>query len=377
MTTDCQTQLIEMPTGTLTVSVEASELPLDTLCTYAARINPKRGFLFASRYLAREMPATPSSIADLHSRLAGKLADDLPGPILFVGMAEYAISLGQGVYEAYHARTGREDILYIHSTRYRLSRESFIDFQEEHSHAPAHILYVPDSEEDKQLLARVKTLVLIDDEASTGKTFRNLALAFQKMNPHLQQVVTMVITDWRGEEQRKLIQNSMPAPCTDISLLNGSFQFSGKQNLQVEMPNVTGCCAPKDHLLAANHGRFGVRGKLEIEEALIESLNISEGERLLVVGSGEFVHLPYLLAHTLEARCGAKTWIQSTTRNPLMTWGPIECTFTFTNKVHNIPSFLYNCRPEEYDRVILCLETPANLVDPALLNFLNCQVLSF
>jgi hypothetical protein len=377
MISTAQAQTIEMPTGTLKVKVQESELPLGDLCEYAARINPKRGFLFASRYLAREMPTKPSNIARLHILLAEKLAADLPGPVLFVGMAEYAISLGQGIYEAYQERTEREDLLYIHSTRYRLERETFIDFKEEHSHAPSHILYVPESKADQELLSQVKTLVLIDDEASTGKTFLNLALAFEKMNHNLDQVVTVVITDWRGQEQRQIIQRSMPAQCSEVALLTGSFEFTGKPNLKVDMPNVNGCNAPKDTLLRSNHGRFGVRGKKAIEPALIESLNIDAGDKVLVVGSGEFVHLPYLLAHSLEQQCGANAWIQSTTRNPLMNWGPIERTFTFENRVHNIPSFIYNCKPEEYDRVILCLETPETLVDPALIDFLNCQVLSF
>ncbi len=371
-----ETREIEMPTGVLSVSVEQSEVCLDQLCTYAARVNPKRGFLFASHYLARELPVKPSQIAALHEMLALKLQDDMPGPVVFIGMAEYAVSLGQGIFESYLERTGRQDLLYLHTTRFSLERQAFISFKEEHSHAPSHIVYYPDDAFDRQLLQQAKTLVLIDDEASTGKTFLNLAKAFALINSHIEKIVTVVITDWRGDDQTSAIEAAMPAPCGNVSLLKGSYSFVPQPGLKVDMPNVCGCTTAKDHLLQDNFGRFGTRAALTLSHELMGSLNFRSTDKVLVLGTGEFVHLPYLLAHALELR-GIDVRSQSTTRNPLMTWGPIEHSLTFENKVHGIPSFLYNCQPELYDRVLLCVETPAELVDQALIDTLQCEVISF
>ena len=40
-----------------------------------------------------------------------------------------------------------------------------------------------------------------------------------------------------------------------------------------------------------------------------------------------------------------------------------------------IPNFLYNVAPGQFDRVLICSETPAAAVDPALVSALNAQVI--
>src|SRR5687768_1849336 len=132
------THSVHLPAGTLTVSVARADLPLDTLCGFASRRSRKRGFVFVSRVLGKHYPVRPRVTADVHARLAAKLTN-LPGPVLVIGMAETATGLGQGVYE----RLGRPDALFIHTTRYRLDRPLALDFEESHSHAPDHLLYVP------------------------------------------------------------------------------------------------------------------------------------------------------------------------------------------------------------------------------------------
>jgi hypothetical protein len=75
---------VTLPTGTLHIRVDRSQRPLDMLLDFAARQNPKRGFLFVSKVLGKHIPAAPSVIRDIHRRPAAQIGN-LPGPVLFIG----------------------------------------------------------------------------------------------------------------------------------------------------------------------------------------------------------------------------------------------------------------------------------------------------
>src|SRR4029450_10696987 len=91
----------------------------------------------------------------------------------------------------------------------------------------------------------------------------------------------------------------------------------------------------------------------------------------LVLGTGEFAYPPFLLAEELERR-GLDVRYQSTTRSPIIEGGAIGTSLTFAdNYGDGIPNFLYNARREDYDRIIVCHETPAATVDGGLLTALS------
>jgi len=164
------TRSITLRGGRLEVHVDAaSAWPLETLCDFAARDNPQRGFLVVSRVLGRHLPATPAAMQAAAEALAARLPL-LAGPVVFLGMAETAIALGQTVFAAWRAETGRDDAMFLHSTRQDLGIAPAARFAEPHSHAAAHLLYAPLDRELRQLLAAAATLVIVDDEVSSGAT---------------------------------------------------------------------------------------------------------------------------------------------------------------------------------------------------------------
>ena len=60
-----QSKRIELPNGILHVTAQPDAVDIDELCGFAARINPKRGFLFVSKVLGRHIPVsvhTPRAI---------------------------------------------------------------------------------------------------------------------------------------------------------------------------------------------------------------------------------------------------------------------------------------------------------------------------
>lgn len=369
---------VELPTGTLEVRVEDGIAPLDRLCGFAARRNPRRGFLFVSRVLGRHLPVAPSRMRWAHERLAERTEADLPGPVLFLGLAETAAGLGQGVHEAYLRRTGRADTVFLHSTRYRLEREPFLRFEEEHSHASSHTVYLPRAREARALLRRARSVVLVDDEASTGRTFLNLAAALADALPELRRCRLLVLTDWCGAAGRRALLAEIPVPARMASLLSGTYRFTPSPALPaVEMPRAAGNGAPKDALLARDHGRLGGAVSAGRVGAMARALLGRAGERVLVLGTGEFAHAPFRLAMELE-RLGARVRFQATTRSPALVGHALESALRFAdNYGDGIDNFLYNVRRGDHDRVLVCHETPAGTLDPALRAGLAAETVAF
>src|SRR3546814_919943 len=131
---------IELSKGTLELVIEhAAEL--DAFCDFAARANPKRGFLIVSKVLGRHLPASPNAMRGAMDELGQKLPADLPGPIVFLGMAETATALGQGVFAAYLDAQERQDVVYLQSSRQIVDGAELIaSFEEGHSHATTHLI---------------------------------------------------------------------------------------------------------------------------------------------------------------------------------------------------------------------------------------------
>jgi hypothetical protein len=292
--------------------------------------------------------------------------------VLFVGLAETAVALGHGVRDQFASHTGRSDTLFLHTTRYRLNQPVLVEFLEEHSHAPSHILYQPASPEHRHLLETARSLVLVDDEASTGKTFINLTRALTPTMKALERVVTAVITDWRAPQLRAAFRDSMPVDASTVAVLEGEYQFEpGTFEEGDAAPPAVGTNAPIDPLLTCNYGRLGVT---DCPVLPAPDLGPVAGQRILVLGSSEFVYPPFLLAAALE-RQGAIAVCQATTRSPVRVGGAISCALEFQdNYADGITNYLYNARREDYDRVLLCTETPAELVDPRLLQQLGAQI---
>lgn len=355
--------------GRLDVMVDSSTIAPDSLFGFAERRNPKRAFLFVSRVLGRHIPVRPSVMLKSFEDLAHKIPADLPGPVLVIGMAETAVGLGAGVHRAY-SRT-REDALYLVSTRHPTGTELFARFEEEHSHASAHLLHMPTDPALREMMLNARSLVLVDDEASTGKTFINLhrALVDAGLN-RLERVVTCVLTDWSAGA----VSATMGAVAEQVSLLQGSYSFAEDLAAPLpEMPEVGTVAAGDWPLLAADDwGRLGVRS---VADTLAPGLQVNKGERVLVVGTSEFVWRPFLLAERLE-KAGADVHFSSTSRSPIALGHAIGHALSFSDNYGlGIPNFLYNVQPGQFDRVLICTETPRQAVPAELVSALSAEVI--
>jgi len=97
----------------------------------------------------------------------------------------------------------------------------------------------------------------------------------------------------------------------------------------------------------------------------------------MVLGTGEFIYPPFLLARALAA-AGHDVEVQATSRSPVHSGGAIGCALRFAdNYATQVPNYLYNVRRQAGRRVLICHETPPGSVDPALVAALDAECVSF
>jgi hypothetical protein len=356
---------ISLATGTLKLDIARADWPIERLCDFALRRNPRRAFLIVSKVLGRHIPARPSEMRAAMRDLAEQAPHDLPGPVLTIGMAETAVALGQGVHEELARRPGF-DGLYLHSTRQQLDHPLLCRFEEPHSHASAHLLYRPASID----LAAMRTLVLVDDEVSTGTTLANLVAALLAELPRIEHVVIASLTDWSGEGAWL---SRIPRPTTRINLLEGQLRWEPSA-----APEALPAGVPPGSLgRMESHTNFGRLGLADPGAIPLPDLDLPADTPLRIVGTGEFTYPPFLLAERLE-RDDHDVVVQATSRSPVLLGGAIKSALAFAdNYATAVPNFLYNADRTDGRLTVICHETRLDSVDPALLDALDARALYF
>lgn len=360
---------IELQRGTLSLQPnENSHWQWQDLLGFAERINPKRAFLFVSKVLGRHIPVSPTVIRHAFTDLAKLVPDNLPQPMLVIGMAETAVGLGAGVHQVLQQRY--PDALYVTTTRHPVEGAPLLArFLEEHSHAQDQLLYgSPDPQLQQRILAS-QSIILVDDEASTGKTFVNLIQALQDAGLNqISHMVTATLADWSSGIH---IAN---LDCQSVALMTGQWQWQDVEN----PPQIT---MPKVDTIA--FGEFAALseptwGRLPIQDTTASiRLKVEPEQRILVLGSGEYVWSSFLLAEYLQQQ-GAEVKFSAITRSPIAVGHAIQSALAFSDNYGlGIQNFVYNINPLDYDRILITVETATDSVASSLLAALpNAEVIS-
>ena len=417
---------IPLPRGTLDLTYQtnsatakdgtkpSNHYQLEDLLGFAQRINPKRAFLFVSKVLGRHIPVAPSTMRHAFTDLANLVPDDLPEPILVIGMAETAVGLSAGVHQALQTRY--PSALLLNSTRHTQHNEDNTEtllttFSEDHSHASQHLIYQSaDTVTQAQLLAS-KTLIMVDDEASTGNTCVNVVTALRNAGlDNLEQVHLTTLVDWSlNQNQSNANDDTIATRLPNIDfhrhhLLSGAWQWTDAPNPEsITMPSVDTTEAGS-HTLGdtGNWGRFPTldstdgfdnyllrfqaalnvfnqQAQLEKEQLEKRQLNKKQlPKRILVLGSNEFVWLPFLLAEWLETQTqNATVKFSALTRSPIALGGAINTMLSFSDNYGlGMTNFAYNVEPSDWDLIVLCVETSADSVDEMWKDLDNVLVVS-
>ena len=422
---------ITLPRGTLDLTYQTNSATtkndleqddhyqLEDLLGFAQRINPKRAFLFVSKVLGRHIPVAPSTMRHAFTDLADLVPSDLPEPVLVIGMAETAVGLSAGVHQALQSRYPHT--LLLNSTRHAQHDESsdanstdalLTTFCEDHSHASQHLIYQSkDAVTQEQLLAS-KTLIMVDDEASTGNTCVNVVTALRQAGlTQLEQVHLTTLVDWSLDQENTNQQADgvKPAKMSDRltgiefhrhHLLSGAWQWTDAPNPKpITMPSVDTTAAGSQTLGdTGNWGRFPTLNSIDGFDNYLssfqtaftrldgqESFDVTQlPKRILVLGSNEFVWLPFLLAEWLEveskklnSNMDSIVNFSALTRSPIALGGAITTMLSFSDNYGlGMTNFAYNVDPTEWDLIVLCVETGADSVDAMWRGLDNVLVVS-
>ena len=418
---------ITLPRGTLDLtyqtnfSSDSKNYELEDLLGFAQRINPKRAFLFVSKVLGRHIPVTPSTMRHAFTDLANLVPDDLPEPILVIGMAETAVGLSAGVHQALQTRYPQA--LLLNSTRHaqhddshdKSSHSLLTTFSEDHSHASQHLIYQSADNVTQAQLFASKTLIMVDDEASTGNTCVNVVTALRNAGlDQLEQVHLTTLVDWSLNQERHQHQDtadSDDAVSDQIAkrlpnikfqrhhLLSGAWTWTDAPNPEpITMPSVDTTEAGT-HTLGdtGNWGRlptldstdgfdnyllkFQTAFKVFNKQAQSEKEQFDKKQlpkRILVLGSNEFVWLPFLLAEWLETQTqNSIVNFSALTRSPIALGGAITTMLSFSDNYGlGMTNFAYNVEPSDWDLIVLCVETSADSVDEMWKDLDNVLVVS-
>lgn len=334
---------VHLKTGTLEITTQHSER-LQALTGFGSRHNKKRGFVFVSKVLGKHYPTRPAVMAETYKQLAALIQAQLAvaRPTMVIGFAETATGLGYGVYQ----QLNLPHAFYIHTTRYPLKQSVWLNFEEEHCHAPSHLLYEITDTSLRALRDVAEQVVLIDDEFSTGRTLTNLASQLRKKLPKAKTFIGASLLNW----------TSHPLPnLTCISLYQGQFHFTAQATpLPVTKPAFGQPSVDLDAIIPYNFGRQGIQSS-PIDYANYIDAKALSGQTVLVLGTGEFMYPAFLLAQYLEQQ-QVTVYVQATTRSPLNVDQDITAKLTFMdNYYEGIDNFLYNL--QHYDHIIICYET--------------------
>lgn len=335
-----------LPSGRLQLNLQRSDWPLEALLDFATRRNPRRGFLFVSKVLGKHLPCSPQRIRASYAALAAQLPP-LPEPVWVIGLAETATALGAGVAEALAQQQGRT-VIYQQTTRDNLASALLVEFDEVHSHAPQQRLYQPRADLDWRA---ARSLVLVDDELTTGNTLHALMHKLLPHLPQLQQVVWASLVSWLTPERQVAFQAQVPLPLHFCPLLAGSFSFEPAPGFSVQLPAAAEL--PKPRAVPTPGLRLGWTVRTPLALPPVPTLPPGPVQ---VIGTGEFMYPALCWAEQLEAQ-GREVWFHSTTRSPILPGGPIGATLNFTDPSTGVSMYLHN-PPPAGRTVLLALEYP-------------------
>jgi len=312
--------------------------------------------------------------------------------VLFLAFAETATALGHSIFSCF------DNASFIHTTREEIPGfDNKIVFEEEHSHATSHRVYPINSE----ILKSDSPIVLVDDEISTGRTVLNIIKELDKIHKRKEYVVLSIL-DFRSNADIQYLKEFEREYCLKvrfISLMSGQFQVypaSGlrdwdavdkyleanldtvscndsynSKNLEPEiqyvdmdkyfkelifLPSVSELGQTNRTPYLKHTGRFGI-SSFENKNLIPQIHEVSKvigdkitGERILFLGTEEFMYIPLLISSFIDK----EIYYHSTTRSPIFpseTSGyPVANRFKFncppnptvTNFVYNIPYGFYD-----------------------------------
>ncbi len=323
--------------------------------------NKKRSYLVVNRLQGKHVPVSPGKALRMFGSLAELLLEEYQGErLLLIGFAETATAIGAAVAEKLGA-------LYIQTTREQIQDVEYFYFSEQHSHATEQKLVKDDLD---RVMERVDRIIFIEDEITTGNTIRNIIELLKKAYPgcagfSAASLLNGMAKTYQEEYAKSGIRlhwllrtchdsyEERAADCRGDGICHGC--DSSLPAVVPEEYRISGCRDAR----RLTDGTLYKTACRQMGREAVERLQPVRGERILVIGTEEFMYPALVLASMLEEKTG---WVRchSTTRSPILVsseaWYPLHERYELRSLYdRQRTTFLYDL--SAYDRV--CMVTDA------------------
>lgn len=307
-----------------------SEYSQEQLMHLAKRFhNTKRTYLLVDPLQGKHIPVSPRDCLTMLRTLGGRLQAEFPETKLVVGFAETATAIGAVVAECMGSGCS-----YITTTREEVPEvSSWIEFQEEHSHATEQKL---SADGFAAALEKTETVIFVDDELSTGKTLVNMLEQLKQSFPQLNEkrvVAASIINRMSDENIMRLADRGMI--CRELLKIDNidytetvnKFAITGASDLPAS--DLDDDCIKSAYLIKDECGRSPRTGVVigeYINDVLsrhefitsADSTMLPAGRDIVVIGTEECMYAGLLIAEQLEQSGNYDSVkFHATTRSPI------------------------------------------------------------
>lgn len=349
--------------------------------------NTKRSYLVVDPLQGKHVPVEPSKALNLFKSLAEKLQGKYEGErLLLIGFAETATAIGAQAAITLGTK-------YIQTTREVIPDARYLFFSEAHSHATEQKLVKDDID---RVINDIDRIVFIEDEVTTGNTIMNIIKIITKEYQKKIKFAVASLLNGMTEESLKIYQDEK----IELHyLVKTDHSGYGAVAEQYRCDGLYICAIPENHTHESadidvqseknmrehiisipgwmNARRFVDAKQYEaacrkLAETVIAETGVKQGERVLVIGTEEFMY-PALLTGQEIKKMGCEVRSHSTTRSPIAVSTeeeyPLHCRYELRSLYDpDRKTFIYDL--ENYDRVIV-------MTDSALVSLKGLETLTY
>ena len=350
--------------------------------------NTKRNYLVVDPLQGKHVPVEPSKALNLFKSLAEKLQGKYEGErLLLIGFAETATAIGAQAAITLGTK-------YIQTTREVIPDVSYLFFSEAHSHATEQKLVKDDID---RVINETDRIVFVEDEVTTGNTIMNIIRIIRREYQRKIKFAVASLLNGMTEEYLKIYREEeielhylVKTDHSGYSAIAEKYHCDGlsiraiqedhtQEKLAVSIQDKIWNELP--HIISIpgwmNARRFVDAKQYEtackkLAETVIAETSVKQGERVLVIGTEEFMYPALLTGQEIE-KIGCDVRCHSTTRSPIAVSTeeeyPLHCRYELCSLYDpERKTFIYDL--ENYDRVIV-------MTDSALVSLKGLETLTY
>ena len=364
--------------------------------------NTKRGYLVVDPLLGKHVPVEPSKALNLFKNLAAEIQGKYEGErLLLIGFAETATAIGAQAAITLGTK-------YIQTTREVIPDVSYLFFSEAHSHATEQKLVKDDID---RVINETDRIVFVEDEVTTGNTIMNIIRIIRREYQRKVKFAVASLLNGMTEEYLKIYKEEeidlhylVKTDHSGYSAIAEKYHCDGtcvcataekyhcdglsiraiqedhtQEKLAVsiqdkiwnELPHIISIPGWMNarRLVDAKQYETACR---KLAETVIAETGVKQGERVLVIGTEEFMYPALLTGQEIE-KMGCEVRSHSTTRSPIAVSTeeeyPLHCRYELRSLYDpDRKTFIYDL--ENYDRVIV-------MTDSALVSLKGLETLTY